>query len=269
MTHQMQNSPKRPVALITGAGSRDGIGFAIASELGRAGMATLICATSERIFERANELRALKIHADGFVADLTDEADVLDLCAQAECRYGRVDVLINNAGMSQLGKPESFSNVADTTLNDWMMSLNRNLTSAFLVTRSIIPGMQNRGYGRIVNIASTTGTTGSNAGEAAYSAAKAGMVGMTKALALETAKFGVTANCVAPGWIKTASSTDDELRAGSYSPMGRPGHPYEIAAAVAFFASARASYVTGALLVVDGGNYLMENKAPSDDFTIT
>ena len=121
--------------------------------------------------------------------------------------------------------------------------------------------MRARGYGRIVNISSTTGARASNPGEAAYSAAKARMIGMNMSLALEVAQFGITVNSVAPGWIATESSTPDEVRAAPSTPLGRAGWPEEVAAAVAFLASPEASYITGELLVVNGGNCLVENKA--------
>lgn len=246
------------VAVVTGAGSPSGIGFATARLLAAAGHRVVVVSTTERIKERAAELRAAGGDAHPVVADLTVEADVERLLEHAEA-LGDVAVLVNNAGMAILGEMDAPGELERLDLASWQRSLERNLTSAFLVTRAFLIGMKARRYGRIVNVSSTTGTVSAVAGDTAYAAAKAGMVGFTRAIALEAAPFGVTVNAVAPGWIATGSQTEREAAAGLRTPVRRSGTPGEIAALIAFLAAPAASYIVGQLIVADGGNAIVED----------
>jgi 3-oxoacyl-[acyl-carrier protein] reductase len=250
------------VAVVTGAGSPDGIGFASARLLAELGAAVLIGATTGRVHERVGELRSAGFEAAGFIGDLTEASAATGLVAAALERWDRLDILVNNAGMISAANPvfESGS-VESTDLATWQAALARNLTSAFLVTQAAVPAMTSRGWGRVVMVSSVTGPVTAIRADIGYAAAKAGMVGLTRAVAVDTAARGITVNAVAPGWIATGSQTEDEQRQGLATPAGRSGTPAEIASAVAWLASPGAAYITGQIVVVDGANSIAEQRA--------
>ncbi len=248
------------VALVTGAGSADGIGFATAKLLRAKGAKVAITSTTDRIFERLEDLRGNQDETYAQTADLTDAAMVADLAGAIEENLGPIDIVVNNAGMVQIGRDEPSTLLHETSEENWRYSIDINLTSVFLVTRALLPGMITRNYGRIVQMSSVTGPVVGIPGSAAYGTAKAGLLGMTRSLAIEAGPHNVIVNCIAPGWIKTASSNEDEILAGRHTPAGRPGTPEEVGHLAVFLASEEASYITGQLIVVDGGNTIQEYK---------
>jgi 3-oxoacyl-[acyl-carrier protein] reductase len=241
------------IALVTGAGSPDGIGYATARRLKALGAEVAIVSTTRRIHDRAGELGVT-----GFVADLTVEAEVGALADAIGEQMGTVDILVNNAGLASKASPEILRPVAQLTYDEWRAEIDRNLSTAFLVSRAFVGGMAEHGWGRIVNLAATAGPVNALPAEAGYAAAKAGVVGLTRALAMELVADGITVNAVAPGIIHTGASTLVELKQGFGTPMGRPGTPDEVAATITFLCSPAASYITGQMLVVDGGNSVRE-----------
>jgi len=250
------------VAVVTGTGSPDGIGFAAARLLAELGAAVMISATTSRVHDRVGELRGAGFDAAGVVGDLTDAVAASGVVSAALDHWGRLDIVVNNAGMISAAIPMFESGTVESMdLPTWQAALARNLTTAFLVTKAALPAMVSRGWGRIVMVASLTGPVMAIRADAGYAAAKAGMVGLTRAAAVDTARHGITVNAVAPGWIATGSQTPEERGQGEATPAGRSGSPDEVAAAIAWLASPGASYITGQYLVIDGGNSVAEQRA--------
>jgi 3-oxoacyl-[acyl-carrier protein] reductase len=250
------------VALVTGAGAPDGIGFATARLLAELGAAVMISATTARIQDRVSELRSAGFDAAGMVGDLTAADVASGLVSAALAQWARLDIVVNNAGMVSAADPVFESGTVESMdLTTWQAALARNLTSAFLVTKAALPAMTRRGWGRVIMVASLTGPVMAIRSDVGYASAKAGMVGLTRAVAVDTAGHGITVNAVAPGWIATGSQSPEERGQGHATPAGRSGSPAEVAAAIAWLASPGASYITGQYLVVDGGNSIAEQRA--------
>jgi len=252
-------------ALITGAGSETGIGFATATLLGTLGAEVVVTGASERVLDRVIELREMGIVATGVVADVTTDGGVTQVLATTKDCAHPLRILVNNAGMTSVSQPmdhtgESAS-LEHTSRDAFELALSRNLTSAFLITKAALPDLRVSGAGRVVMVTSVTGAHMAMRGEVSYAAAKAGMTGLMKALALDEAPHGITVNAVAPGWIATESQTEVERHEGLVTPIGRSGTPQEVAAAIGFLASPSASYITGQTLIVDGGNSIAEQRS--------
>lgn len=242
-------SLKDQVAIITG-GSR-GIGAAIAEVFGAAGASlTLIARDPERLAATAGRLRAEGHPVLELAADVADEAQVHAVVDKTVEEYGRVDVLVNNAGIMQAGPVTSFSAA------EWERMIAVNLTGVFLFCRAVAPLMSAQKSGRIINLASITAQTGGVSGGLHYAAAKGGVISLTKTMARDLGPFNVTVNVISPGQIETdmgALAGEARRRVEAMIPMGRLGKPEDIAYAALFLASPAASYITGATIDVNGG----------------
>jgi len=233
-------------ALVTG--STRGIGRAIAETLAGAGARVAIVG---RDVVRAEEVAAsIGGGAAGFSCDVADIASVNTLIESVEKAFGTIDILVNNAGLT---RDNIVFRLKD---DDWDAVLDANLRGAFVAIRAVARGMMKRRWGRIINIASVVGLTG-NKGQANYAASKAGLIGLTKSVAKELASRNILINAVAPGFIETdmtaAMTSEARTAMAGQIPLERLGSPADIAAMVAFLASEHASYITGQVLVVDGG----------------
>ncbi len=237
--------PENASAIVTGA-SR-GIGAAIATALAADGWAVAVNYRSDEAGARRT-VAAIEQAGGRAVAIQGDVADGAcePLFERAEAALGPVLALVNNAGVTADGLAVMLED------DDWGRVIDTNLTAAFRLTRRAVRSMIRARYGRVVNIASVVGPR-ANAGQANYAAAKAGLIGMTKTVATEVARRGVTVNAVAPGFIETDMTADHAARAVQHIPARRAGKPEEVAAAVRFLASDEAGYVTGTTLFVDGG----------------
>ena len=240
----------RKTILITG--SSRGIGKAIAVKYAKKGYNIVInCIKNQELLEGVKkEIESYQAPCLSFVGDVGDEQIAEQLFSEAKKMFGSIDILVNNAGISHIGL------LTDMTIENWNHLINNNLTSVFNCCKLAIPDMVKQQQGKIINISSVWGNIGASC-EVAYSATKAGVHGLTKALAQEVALSGITVNCVEPGVIDTEmnAALDADTRASlvAETPLCRIGTPEDVAAAVLFFASDAAAFITGQVLGVDGG----------------
>jgi 3-oxoacyl-[acyl-carrier protein] reductase len=240
------------IALVTGA-SR-GIGLAIALELGRQGATVIGTATSNDGAGKIGEaLKSQGIKGQGLVLNVTDQGSIDTALTEIQSAWGAPSILVNNAGIT---RDNLLMRMKD---EEWDAILDTNLKSIFRMSKAVVRGMTKARKGRIISISSIVGSSG-NPGQCNYAAAKAGVIGFTKSLAHEVGSRNITVNAVAPGFIDTdmTRALTEPQRAAllAHIPLGRLGQAEEIAHAVAFLASPRAAYVTGATLHVNGGMYM-------------
>jgi len=240
------------IAIVTGASQ--GIGKIIAFELAKSGAYVACISRNKKAIESiVDEITINGGQASSFPCDISDSDTLSEIITEIIKENSRIDILVNNAGITK------DSLLIRMSIEQWDDVINTNLKGAFHCTKAVVRYMMKNKFGRIINITSIVGLTG-NAGQANYAASKAGLIGMTKSIAKEVASRGITANCIAPGWIET--SMTDKLSGEvkneflSHIPVGRIGSPDDIANAVIFLASDEAGYITGQTITVDGGRII-------------
>jgi 3-oxoacyl-[acyl-carrier protein] reductase len=243
------------VAIITGAGQ--GIGRGVASNFAcEGGKIVVVDIKRESTEETVRMIESKGLEAIPFVADVSRIEDVKKLVRKTVDLYGRIDILVNNVGIYPV------TLMVDMTEEEWDRVILIDLKTVFICSREVIPFMIKQRAGKIVNIASVTGPVVGYPGQTHYSAAKAGVVGFTRSLALELAKYNINVNAIAPGVVTTpgVQSLDQFVRMAEANPLKRLGTPLDVANAALFLASERSDYVTGQIIVVDGGNSIQEFK---------
>ena len=248
----MKFSLNNKIAIVTGASQ--GIGKIIAFELAKSGAHVACISRNKKAIESiVEEITINGGQASSFPCDISDSDTLSEIITEIIKENSRIDILVNNAGITK------DSLLMRMSIEQWDDVINTNLKGAFHCTKAVVRYMMKNKFGRIINITSIVGLTG-NAGQANYAASKAGLIGMTKSIAKEVASRGITANCIAPGWIET--SMTDKLSGEvkneflSHIPVGRIGSPDDIANAVIFLASDEAGYITGQTITVDGGRII-------------
>ena len=249
----MNDQPEK-IAVITGAAQ--GLGYAIAEKLAQRARCILLDISAD-VVDVAGNLPG----AQGVVTDVADEASVGRTFQRIEREFGRVDILVNNAGIHPRGEAGDITILDHISVGDWEKVLRVNLTSMFLVTKATLPLMRPLGWGRIVNMSSRTARAFTGTSSVSYATAKAGIIALTRQVAGTEGKYGITANVLAPGSVRTPLTSDGgeagiAIRAAR-TVVGRIGEPEDVAALVAFLASDEAGYISGATIDINGGSLMI------------
>lgn len=246
------------IAIVTGAAS--GLGWAISRTLASSGFQVAMLDRSTQIADRAAELAACGLKASGFQADLTDPDAIKGFSERHLDQYGRCDVLVNNAGIHFKKDDGHWYRFEEIELSKWNLSLALHMTAPMLLCQAFLPGMKERRWGRVINVASRAGRTYVEHAAAFYAASKAGIIGLTRSIAGQYAPYGVTCNVISPGRFVTPlterSAEAVKQLALSEIPSGRAGDPMELGQAVRFLASEDAGFITGANIDINGGAFM-------------